>query len=115
MTGRFQRSVIVRAAGAAVGWIWLVVLVAATAVFSSGGACAHEVRPAYLSVQEMGPNEFSVLFKTPMQGNARLALTALFSGKIEEVTPVVSYPTGDAMVQTWRMRTMEPQIGRAHV
>jgi hydrogenase/urease accessory protein HupE len=112
MTGRFQRSVIVRAAGAAVGWIWLVVLVAATAVFSSGGACAHEVRPAYLSVQEIGPNEFSVLFKTPMQGNVRLALTALFSGRIETATLVVSHSTGDAMVQTWRMRTLDPLAGQ---
>ena len=53
----------------------------------SDSASAHEVRPAYLSVQEEAPNEFSVLFKTPMQGDARLALTALFSGKIENVTP----------------------------
>ena len=108
MTRRFQRSAIVRSARVAVGLIWLVVLAAATAVFSSESACAHEVRPAYLSVQEIGPNEFSVLFKTPMQGNARLALTALFSGRIETATPVVSHSTGDAMVQTWRMRTLEP-------
>ena len=60
----------------------------------------------------MAPNEFSVLFKTPMQGNARLALTALFSGRIETATPVVSHPTGDAMVQTWRMRTLDPLAGQ---
>ena len=28
------------------------------------------------------------------------------------VTPVVSHPTGDAMVQTWRMRTLEPLAGQ---
>ena len=70
------------------------------------------MRPAYLSVQEEAPNEFSVLFKTPMQGDARLALSALFSGKIETLTPIVSHPTGDAMVQTWRMRTLEPLAGQ---
>jgi hypothetical protein len=75
-------------------------------------ASAHEVRPAYLSVQEEAPNEFSVLFKTPMQGNARLALSALFSGKVEIVTPIVSRPTGEAMVQTWRLRTLEPLAGK---
>ena len=53
-----------------------------------------------------------MLFKTPMQGDARLALSALFSGKIETVTPIVSHPTGDAMVQTWRMRTLEPLAGQ---
>ncbi|MBZ9657222.1 HupE/UreJ family protein [Phyllobacterium lublinensis] len=73
---------------------------------------AHEVRPAYLSVEEKSPGEFSVLFKIPMQGDARLALSALFSGKVEQLTPVVSRQTGDAMVQTWRMRTAEPLSGQ---
>jgi hydrogenase/urease accessory protein HupE len=73
---------------------------------------AHEVRPAYLSIQQKAPSEFSVLFKTPMQGDARLALSARFSGSVESSTPVVSRETGDAMVQTWRMRTVEPLAGQ---
>ena len=101
-----------RRAHAAIGYLWTVVLAAAIAMFLSVGASAHEVRPAYLSVQEDAPNEFSVLFKTPMQGDAHLALSALFSGKFETVTPVASHPTGDAMVQTWRMRTLEPLAGQ---
>ena len=75
-------------------------------------ASAHEVRPAYLSIQEEAPNEFSVLFKTPMQGNARLALSALFSGRVEAVTPRLSRATGGAMMQTWRVRTAEPLAGQ---
>lgn len=77
------------------------------------GAFAHEVRPAYLDVREEMPGVFSVLLKTPMQGDARLALSAAFSGRIENLTPVVSRPTGDAMVQTWRMRTLEPLAGQS--
>jgi hydrogenase/urease accessory protein HupE len=92
--------------------IRLVVLAAAIAVLFPVVASAHEVRPASLSIQEEAPNEFSVLFKTPMQGDARLALSAFFSGRIEGVTPIVSRPTGDAMVQTWRMRTLEPLAGQ---
>ena len=84
----------------------------AVAVLVALPVSAHEVRPAYLSVQEQSPGDFSVLFKTPMQGDARLALSALFSGKIEPLTPIVSQPTGDAMVQTWRMRTLEPLAGQ---
>jgi hypothetical protein len=42
--------------------VWLVVLAAAIAMLSAAAASAHEVRPAYLSVQEEAPNEFSVLF-----------------------------------------------------
>ncbi len=71
-------------------------------------ASAHEVRPAYLELREEKPGEFSLLFKTPMRGDARLALAAAFSGKVENITPVDSRRTGDAMVQTWRMRAIEP-------
>jgi hydrogenase/urease accessory protein HupE len=73
---------------------------------------AHEARPAYLEIREDKPGEFGMLFKTPMQGDARLALAAVFSGKVEAITPVVSRPTGDAMVQTWRMRAIEPLAGQ---
>ena len=75
---------------------------------SSGGpgfaslVAAHEVRPAYLQIEEDAPGEFNVLFKTPMRGEMRLDLSVAFSGKVENLTPVVSRPTGDAMVQTWR-------------
>ena len=92
----------------------LVRLLAAVCVImgSFAGAAAHEVRPAYLELREEKPGEFSVLFKTPMQGDARLALAAVFSGKVEAMTPMVSRPTGDAMVQTWRMRAIDPLAGQ---
>ena len=82
MSARIQRSALLRSAP---GCVWLIALTVAAMLFSKA-AFAHEVRPAYLSVQEEAPNELSVLFKTPMQGDARLALTALFSGRIEMVT-----------------------------
>ena len=81
-------------------------------VASLTGAAAHEVRPAYLDIREETPGVFSVLLKTPMQGDARLALSASFSGKVEGVTPVVSRPTGSAMVQTWQIRAAEPLTGQ---
>ena len=58
----------------------------------SPGAAAHEVRPAYLELREETPGVFSVLLKTPMQGDARLALSAAFSGKVEALSPVVVAP-----------------------
>lgn len=105
-------SALARGADAAMQCVRLVVLTAAIAMLFSEVASAHEVRPAYLSVREEAPNAFSVLFKTPMQGDARLALSAAFSGKVDNLTPVVSRPTGDAMVQTWQMRAVEPLEGQ---
>jgi hydrogenase/urease accessory protein HupE len=109
MSALAQRFMLVRAA-LGIASIWLIVLEAA--MLFSVSASAHELRPAYLSIQEDAPNDFSVLFKTPMQGDERLALKALFSGKSEMVTPIASHPTGNAMVQTWHMRVLEPLAGQ---
>lgn len=78
----------------------------------AGPGFAHEVRPAYLELTEEAPDTFAVLFKTPMLGDLRLALSVAFSGPVEPVTPVLSRVTGDAMVQTWRVRTSQPLRGQ---
>jgi hydrogenase/urease accessory protein HupE len=53
-----------------------------------------------------------VLFKTPMRGDLRLALTVKFSGEVQPVSPVLSRKTDDAMVQTWRVRAHEGLAGQ---
>ena len=67
-------------------------------------AFAHEMRPAYLELNEAGPGEFSVLWKTPMVGDARLALKPEFSGEATPATPVTTRLAGGAAVQTWTLR-----------
>ena len=66
-------------------------------------AFAHEVRPAYLELTEQAPGSFDVLFKTPMIGDRRLALSVEFSDEVGTPTPIVSRTTDGAMVQTWRV------------
>ena len=73
---------------------------------------AHEVRPAYLDLKEEAPGSFDVLFKTPMVGDLRLALSVSFSGQVQALTPVLSRTTGDALVQTWRIRASEGLAGQ---
>jgi hydrogenase/urease accessory protein HupE len=65
---------------------------------------SHEVRPAYLDLREDRPGEYSVLWKTPMLGEMRLALDPAFSGPVETLTPVATQTTGNAAVRTWRLR-----------
>jgi hydrogenase/urease accessory protein HupE len=81
-------------------------------VVPGGRTFAHEVRPAYLELRETAPGLFDVLFKTPMRGDARLALDFGFSGRAERVTPVISRVTDNAMVQTWRVAATEPLSGQ---
>ena len=83
---------------------WLPILVALATLLVPLPGHAHEVRPGYLDLREEGPGEFSVLWKTPMLGEMRLALDPVFSGPVEAVTPVAGRRTGDAAVQTWRLR-----------
>jgi len=75
-------------------------------------AAAHEVRPAYLELKETSPGVFDILFKTPMRGDARLSLTARFSGDVQALTPVIAQMTGDAIVQTWQIRALSPLAGQ---
>ncbi|WP_414474353.1 HupE/UreJ family protein [Microvirga sp. M2] len=83
---------------------WLPVLAALATFLLPSAIQAHEVRPAYLDLNEDRPGEFSVLWKTPMVGEMRLALNPTFSGPVEPLTPVAARGTGDAAVQTWRVR-----------
>jgi hypothetical protein len=87
-------------------------LILCACVVPVGRAFAHEVRPAYLELREIAPGIFEVLFKTPMQGDARLALDVSFSGRVERATPVISRTTDNAMVQTWRLAAIEPLAGQ---
>jgi hydrogenase/urease accessory protein HupE len=73
-------------------WLW------PAAVF------AHEVRPSYLELRETASGEYSVLWKTPMLGDARLALDPEFSGAVEVIAPVVTHRPPGAAVQTWTIR-----------
>lgn len=91
--------------------ILAVLSLSATVGMGTIPASAHEVRPSYLELIEEAPGEFSVLLKTPMKGDARLALGATVSGTVME-TPVLSRPTGDAMVQTWRLRAIDSLDGQ---
>ena len=81
-------------------------------LFPTTFAFGHEVRPAYLELKEESPGLFNVLFKTPMRGDARLALDVSFSGRVQKATPVISRMTDDAMVQTWRLSAVESLAGQ---
>ena len=78
----------------------------------SATSAAHEVRPSYLELREDRPNEFEALFKTPMRGELRLSLSATLSGRVDVLVPATTRTTGDAAVQTWRFKTIDPLRGQ---
>ncbi|ASY71571.1 hypothetical protein N181_30205 [Sinorhizobium fredii USDA 205] len=76
---------------------WLLLL-----LFSVPSAMAHEVRPAYLELHEERPNEFSVLWKVPMQGEMQLGLKPQFSGETRSSMPI-SRTVGGAAIESWTL------------
>jgi hydrogenase/urease accessory protein HupE len=79
-------------------------LVVLVALLFSAAAFAHEVRPAYLELREEKPGEFSVLWKTPMLGDARLSLEPEFSGDAKAATAVTTRNPPGAAIQQWTLR-----------
>ena len=75
-------------------------------------AAAHEVRPAYLELREAASDEFAVLWKIPMRGEMRLALSVEFSGRTEISGRVATREAGGAAIQTWRVKVLDPLRGR---
>jgi hydrogenase/urease accessory protein HupE len=74
-------------------------------------AQAHEVRPGYLQVQEIGPDVYDVLWKVPARGEYRLSLYASLpdgcTGKPSHGTFV-----DDAFVERWQARCSGGLVGK---
>ncbi len=74
-------------------------------------AQAHEVRPGYLQVQEVGTDLYDVLWKVPARGEYRLSLYARLpescSGK-----PAHGSFVADAFVERWQARCPGGLIGQ---
>jgi len=63
---------------------------------------AHEVRPAYLQISEIAPSKYDILWKTPAQGDMRLALNVILPPACRDVGESRATPVGGAFVQRWR-------------
>lgn len=60
---------------------------------------AHEVRPAYLQIDQVGPTRFNVLWRTPLQSGMRLPVLLRFSNGINLVTEPSERQLPDSMIE----------------
>ncbi|UCF34634.1 MAG: HupE/UreJ family protein [Phycisphaerales bacterium] len=74
-------------------------------------AAAHEVRPAYLELQQTRADSFDVLWKTPARGDLRLGLYV----RLPEECVVLSEPRGvfrgGAYIERWSVRHPQALVG----
>jgi len=66
-------------------WLWLI---------GTSTAFAHEVRPAFLSLTETAPTEFSVLWKQPVIDGKRLKITPEFPENCPQSQPSLTVKGG---------------------
>ncbi|EPE97159.1 hypothetical protein RGCCGE502_16365 [Rhizobium grahamii CCGE 502] len=74
------------------------VVVAAVAFVSS--AVAHEIRPAYLQIDEMAAKRYKVVWRTPMLSGMRLPIVLRFPESVRNVTGPAERDLPDSLVQT---------------
>lgn len=65
-------------------------------------AWAHEVRPAFLEIQEIETGVYDIVWKTPAQGNMRLALNVTLPSSCENIGQIRSVKINAAIEQKWR-------------
>ena len=66
-------------------------------------AIAHEIRPAYLQLDETAPAQFSVLWKVPATGDRRLALYVRFPTDCQSLGEPAGSIDGGAYFERWKM------------
>ncbi|MEZ5938234.1 MAG: HupE/UreJ family protein [Hyphomonadaceae bacterium] len=78
----------------------------------SGAAHAHEVRPAYLAIREVESDTYDIVWKTPAQGDLRLALNVVFPETCESLAPPRVRAPGGAVIASWREHCPGGLIGQ---
>lgn len=79
------------------GWIGLALLAA------TGAARAHELRPAYLELHELGPDRWSVLWKVPARDELRLSIAPRFDDRCRPEGTPITYRQADAWADRWTL------------
>jgi hypothetical protein len=69
----------------------------------AAATAAHELRPGFLELREIGPGVYDILWKVPARGDRRLALDVRLPERCDATDPVSRF-TGAAYVERWRAR-----------
>jgi hydrogenase/urease accessory protein HupE len=62
-------------------------------------ARAHDARPAYLEIKETSPNQFSVLWRTPVLAGMRLPVAVTMPGDVRNLKEPVEQELADSLLE----------------
>ncbi|HLZ75532.1 HupE/UreJ family protein [Phenylobacterium sp.] len=83
-------------------------LLALTMLFGlaiAGATAAHEVRPAYLEIDQTGPGVYQAIWKQPTMGDVAIHLVPHLSNGWLEETPVDQYAADGFLIRRWVIRS----------
>lgn len=82
------------------------------ALFAAAAAQAHEVRPAYLQIDETAPGRYTIAWKQPVVSDLALHLVPHLSGGWLEKQPDDTLLTPLYRIRTWRVASRAPLAGQ---
>jgi hydrogenase/urease accessory protein HupE len=85
--------------------LWLVLL-------GGSAAHAHELRPAFLEIEEIAPHRYAVVWKVPARGDYRMALYAHLPESCKETAEPVGGAIDTAYVTRWNVECKGGLAGR---
>src|SRR5437867_10692835 len=79
--------------------LWLVVIFLLASLLAVPTTRAHEARPAYLEIKETSPNQFSVLWRTPVLAGMRLPVVLTMPGDVKNLKEPVEQELADSLLE----------------
>ena len=76
-------------------------LLLVAALLGAGPASAHEVRPAYLQIEQTAALEYEVLWKQPLLGDRRLPIDPILPQDCTTTDSRLPENTGSALIERW--------------
>jgi hydrogenase/urease accessory protein HupE len=79
--------------------LWLVAIFLLASLLAVPTTSAHEARPAYLEIKETSPNQFSVLWRTPVLAGMRLPVVLTMPGDVKNLKEPVEQELADSLLE----------------
>ena len=80
-------------------WLWPAWANLLAVLLASGLANAHEVRPAYLQIDEVAPNRYQILWRTPVLAGMRLPVVLRLPDDVRNRTAQVPQELPDSVIE----------------
>lgn len=74
----------------------------------AGLAAAHEVRPAYLQIDQTGPASYAITWKQPTMGDVAIHLVPHLSNRWLEADPADQYAADGFLIKQWTVTGQKP-------